>query len=355
MHALPKTRRTPQQAPTSNFDPMMRVARYLALLLAVLLMTARVEASDRERARQLFDEAVQSGKRGDHRTARSSLAAAWALVKSWDIAMNLGAAELKLGQYRDAAEHLAWGIREGSIKVGESDEAVIKARSLLAQAAIHVGTIKLAIDQTGASVMVDDQFVGRSPLPDPIYVDPGTHVIMARGSGTGAVPIDMRLDINAGQVQDRVVRLLPRTTEGSPGSTTIDSPSATRGASGLKPKTVIALAGGVLTAGSLAIAVVYTAKGSSAQSDADTLLAQAGPGGCERGSDLCSRLADAQARRIDANQVRDVAWIATGLLGASTAAVVLLWPKESTTSSAFTPRRWSVGVGPSSLTFRASF
>jgi hypothetical protein len=101
-------------------------------------------------------------------------------------------------------------------------------------------------------------------------------------------------------------------------------------------------------------AIVYTAKGSSAQSDADAVLAQAGPNGCERKSDLCSRLADAQQRRIDDNRVREVAWIATGVLGVSTAAVVLLWPKSSVALNA-SKARWSVGVGPSMLTFRSSF
>src|SRR5690349_19131173 len=99
--------------------------------------------AERDQARHLYDEAIQYGKRGEYRKAKASLSAAWALLKSWEIAVNLGSAEIRLGQYRAAAEHLAWGIRDGATKEGENYGPVLKAKTLLTEAAAHIGQLKL--------------------------------------------------------------------------------------------------------------------------------------------------------------------------------------------------------------------
>jgi hypothetical protein len=339
----------------------MRSVRYLLVVLPLVVGWADVargepppvEESDRERARQLFDEANQFGKRGDYRKAKSSLAAAWALVKSWDIAVNLGTAELKLGQHRDAAEHLAWGVREGSIKVGETDEAVIKSRGLLAQAAMRVGTVKLSVDQPGATVLVDDKFVARSPLADPLYVEPGAHVISAHPNDSGAGPVDVHIQIGAGEVQDRFLRLrLPGPESPSPLGTS-DQP-ADAGAKSMKARTIVAIGGGLLTAVAAGVALAYTLKASSARSDADDIKTRLGAGNCDQPSELCNRLVDAQQRRTDANLVATPTWITAGVLGAATLGTFLFWPKDSS-NAAGTVAGVFVRVGPTSVALQGAF
>jgi hypothetical protein len=337
----------------------MRSVRHLLVILPLVVGWAdvargeppAVEESDRERARQLFDEANQFGKRGDYRKAKSSLSAAWALVKSWDIAVNLGTAELKLGQHRDAAEHLAWGVREGSIKVGETNEAVIKSRGFLAQAAMRVGTVKLSVDQPGATVLVDDQFVARSPLPDPVYVEPGAHVISAHSNDSGAAPVDVRIQIGAGEVQDRFLRLRPPSTDSPSPLGTSDPPT---GAKSMNPQTIVAIGGGMLTAVAAGVALAYTLKATGARSDADDIKSEIGSGNCDEPSALCNRLAEAQQRRADANHVATPAWITAGVLGAATLGTFLLWPRDSSPAGARVAGV-VVRLSPTSIALQGSF
>jgi hypothetical protein len=312
-----------------------------------------VGESDRERARQLFEEANQFGRRSDFRKAKSSLSAAWALVKSWDIAVNLGTAELKLGHYRDAAEHLAWGVREGSIRMGESNEAVVKSRALLAQAAMRVGTVKLGVDQPGATVLVDEQFVGKSPLLDPVYVEPGSHRISAHPSDPGAAPGEVPIEIGAGEIRDLMLKL-SATSNGASSRGPSDTPIVATNRSGLKTRTIVAIGGGALTAIAAGIALTYTLKASSAQSDADGFKARIIPGNCDQASDLCNQLADAQANRTDANRIATPAWIAAGVVGAATLGTFLLWPKDSR-GDASTTGGVFLQAGPTSIALHGSF
>jgi tetratricopeptide (TPR) repeat protein len=163
----------------------------------------RIGEAERDQARHLYDEAIQYGKRGDYRKAKASLSAAWALIKTWEIAVNLGSAEMRLGQYRDAAEHLAWGIRDGAVKEGQDYAPLVKAKTLLAEAVAHVGQVKLVADEPGASIFVDEEVVGRSPLIDPLYLDPGVHVITARPANPERASLKLDVRVQPGDALER--------------------------------------------------------------------------------------------------------------------------------------------------------
>src|SRR6185437_10486880 len=65
-----------------------------------------------DQARELHIKGVALYEQGQFDKAEAAFLAAWALKKHYQIASNLGACEMKLGRFRDAAEHLAFFLRE---------------------------------------------------------------------------------------------------------------------------------------------------------------------------------------------------------------------------------------------------
>jgi len=293
-------------------------------------LAARVDEAERDQARHLYDEAIQHGKRGEYRKAKASLSAAWALIKSWEIAVNLGSAEMRLGQYRDAAEHLAWGIRDGAVKEGENHGPLLKAKTLLTEAASHVGQLKLVADEPGASIFVDNDVVGKSPLADPIYLEPGAHVITARPSNPERASLKLEIRVQPGDAFERYLRFSAAAVEKPSDGADAAPPSTTvsRSSGFFEPRTVVPVGLGGLTAISGGIALAFTIKASAADASATDWAARTG-GNCDVPSAACNGLADARERRNDANRIANVAWVGAGMFGISTLATILFWPKAT--------------------------
>lgn len=134
-----------------------------------------------DRARELHRAGDAAFKAGKLEEARTAYLAAWALKKHWQIATNLGDAELRTGRQRDAAEHLAYALREGGGEMAAAQrDGVQKA---LTEAKTQVATVEVQIAPEGADVVVDGEFVGRSPLADPVFLAPGEHAIEVKRVG----------------------------------------------------------------------------------------------------------------------------------------------------------------------------
>jgi hypothetical protein len=89
--------------------------------------------------------------------------------------------------YRDAAEHLAYFLRNqpGGWPPAEP------AKKMYADAVAKTGSIQVTVDMTEAEVVVDGAVVGKAPLADPVFVEPGRHEVEARlGARLSAVEVD---------------------------------------------------------------------------------------------------------------------------------------------------------------------
>src|SRR6185437_10284447 len=127
--------------------------------------------------------------------------AAFALKKGYDIAGNLGAAELAQGKHREAAQHLAFTLRLFPIT---GDPALREQmKKAFEQCQKEVGALRVKVAPAGAAVRVDGAPVtaedaskvasapaspaGEAPRVDEIFVDPGEHLVEAALDGyTGA-------------------------------------------------------------------------------------------------------------------------------------------------------------------------
>jgi hypothetical protein len=142
-------------------------------------------------ARELYVEGSKAAQAGHLERARIFYTSAWRAQRHWQIAGTLGHVELSLGRYRDAAEHLAFFLRETRDlpSVDPRDRAALAAE--LERAKAKIGVVTAVVHPAGAEVVVDGASLGKAPLVDPVFVDPGRHVIEARLPGYPAV-VDAR-------------------------------------------------------------------------------------------------------------------------------------------------------------------
>lgn len=186
-------------------------ARIAAALVALSLAAgpARADPESAEEASQKADELFRQGKNlvkdGNLEAARQAYLQSWQRKRGYDIAGNLGNVELALGDARGAAEHLSWCIKNfpatGSAKQLES------ARERLAEARRRTGAARIRVNVDGAEVLVDGESVGRSPLPDEVFINPGKRVAAAKLAGYE--PAWTTVEVPAGKTAEVYLVLAP--------------------------------------------------------------------------------------------------------------------------------------------------
>lgn len=144
-----------------------------------------------EVARQRFREGVGHYDRQEYDKARLAFLQAYLLKPHPAVLLNLAQSELRAGRHAEAAENFAKYIRQNP-----TAPAMEHAKAAFEEARQKVAELNLEVSATGAVVSVDGSEVGRSPLPNVIYLMPGRHTIAAR---KGGVSTNRALDAIAGQ------------------------------------------------------------------------------------------------------------------------------------------------------------
>ncbi|MFO0761135.1 MAG: PEGA domain-containing protein [Byssovorax sp.] len=138
-------------------------------------------APSRDRADELFDQGTAAFDAGRWSEARSKFEQAWALKQTHDIAGNLGIAEVQLGKFLNAAEHLAWALdhlppTESSATRKGLEQALEKARS-------QVGVLRLRVNVDGAAVVINGGAVGVVAKGKTLFVEPGAVTVSVQKEG----------------------------------------------------------------------------------------------------------------------------------------------------------------------------
>lgn len=143
---------------------------------------AEIEAEKAEKAAEHHKRGRELLDQGKLNPAVEALRAAWTLKRSWVAAADLGACEIKLGRWRDAAEHLAFVLR--TQPAGEKPEERQRSLELYEQARAKVAGITITTEIDGADVIVNDQIVGLTPLDEgEVFAEPGDVTITAKKVG----------------------------------------------------------------------------------------------------------------------------------------------------------------------------
>jgi hypothetical protein len=160
-------------------------AALLALALAAVAapatsVLAQPTDAAKEVARQRYEEGVKALDEGRFDDARAAFDQAFNLTGSPAVLLNLGLAESKTNRCADAGNHIHRFLRE--------HKAATPANKTLAAATLEeckkkVGLLAISIDTPGADVTVDGKPIGKAPIEDPFFVEPGPHVVGASFNG----------------------------------------------------------------------------------------------------------------------------------------------------------------------------
>lgn len=292
---------------------------FCACLVAYAVATAMpgiAAASDgdalTDKARVLYDEAAISYQKSNYAEARASLLAAWSLKKHWQIAGSLGGCEVQLGLYRDAAEHLAYFMRLSPNKPPSAD-----TKALFEKATAKLGALVIAVDAPAADVVVDGKFIGKSPIEDPVFVEPGAHTIEAR---LGAKRATADATTPAGSSRVFTLRLVNA------------GPSTDVRADG--PSIPVLATGGAVTGAALIAGVTFTLVSNGKASDAATkwagVVKAQGPAACASASASgCQELHDLAISKSTFGSLAAWSFIGAGAVGISTLVYGLVTPKKA--------------------------
>lgn len=193
----------------------------LGLLVASLAsftpLSARADSArtsnDRVEPLLALAEKHRAAKR--YQDAIVPLRAAWDIERRPDIACKRGMVASLLGLMREAAEFLDRCQREPP--PGQSAEQALLVETELVMVRQSVASVAVYVNTPGAEIRIDGRALGRAPLPAPLFLDPGEHVILAEVAGRAAAEA---LTLGAGDA--RSVRLhigplfTPMTSGGSP-------------------------------------------------------------------------------------------------------------------------------------------
>ena len=288
-----------------------------------------------DKADELYRQGNEAYKLNRLKDAYSFYRDAWNLKKSYDIAGNLGAVELAINMPRDAAEHLLHSLRQ--FPANGKPEARDKTRQRFDEAVKQIGTLVIKVNVDGADILIDGKSVGKAPLEQEVFVDPGGRRIEAKFEGYE--PAYQVLQVGKSSTH-QVSLKLKKTAPPPPVTVTPTRPSWT---------VPVIVVGASLAAASFGTGIgLFVASGAKG-SEADEKLAELKRTG---GSTPCPTqpgCAEVKDLRSDHDTFHNVA-IGTFVLGgvfaaATVSSVFLLNPKRS---SAPSDVRVAPALGPTS-------
>jgi hypothetical protein len=309
----------------------------LALILAAAATPARADDAKQTRpgaaagadadATQWLAKGNKAFKEGRFADAERAYREAWTLKKGYDIAGNLGAAEMAQGKLREAAAHLAFTLRMFPL-TGEPAlrERMAKALEKCRQG---VGTVRVEGAPRGASLRVDGAVVGEAPLADDVFVAPGEHTFEATLDGFTGAPQTARVD--AGGTATVTLSLTPLAEPRAP----VDQRPADAAADAPRRRSALPGMGlGTLSLAGIVGGVSFLVLSGARRQDADATRAQilAAHGGCVKGAGnldaRCAGLADTLHARDTLHDTAVGAFIVGGVAAAG-AAAYFLWPQRA--------------------------
>jgi hypothetical protein len=145
---------------------------------------------------ELYRAGVDAMNRKDWLNAYTALSSAWQLEQSSDIAGLLGQTERNLGRCASAIPHLEKALENPPVAEEDRGRAIEQLKLLLRDCRDRVDQVTVSAPP-GTEVHVDGASVGTAPVPNPIFLDRGTHVLEAhRGS---VVLAKTSIDVHGGK------------------------------------------------------------------------------------------------------------------------------------------------------------
>ena len=332
-----------------------RIAGALVVALASLFGTAIANAApddapqaaadatdDNTRVRSLFRKAAAASQAGKYEEARQLLQDAWAIRQTYDVASSLAQVEIQLKRYRDAAEHLAFCIR--NFAPVESEQTLDQAKKAFADMKTRVAAVKISTDRKGAEIFVDGLGIGTDPLTTVVFVEPGVRRLAARLDGDSA---EQSLNAQAGKEYTAELKLstheaksaAPAAAEQRP---IVEAPPAPTYQPNYTPAIVTASVGGAALVTGVVLLLEASHKDSQRHDRLDQLPGSDQCAAQTPNAGACDKI---QSLANDARTFRTLSFVGFGAAAAAGVATYFLWP--------LTPTQSQIGVRAMALRSRA--
>jgi tetratricopeptide (TPR) repeat protein len=182
----------------------------LAVRLPLLILLAQAQPNPalndsqaKASAQTLLAEGNALYDEGKSAAALEKFEAAHRIFPSPKIYLNIGQASLDLGRALDALRAFEKFLATPS---GAPPEAVEEARRSLREVQKTLGRLKVETAIPGFEVVVDGKLEGTTPLPGPIWVTPGTHLV--KFDHVDYLPMGRQVDVKVGAME--MVALRPQ-------------------------------------------------------------------------------------------------------------------------------------------------
>jgi hypothetical protein len=306
------------------------------------------------RADALTKKAIEALKRDAPGDAEKLAREAWGLKQSYDIASNLGLAELGLKKHRDAAEHLAYALRFFPANGKPEHKKLLDVSFARARAEVTAVTVNTSLD--GAEIWIDGARAGVAPMKDPVFVEVGTRAIEARREGY--IAAKQTIEAKKGGAETVTLTLLREapvvpTATASATTTTTEPPPRSQ-----VPAFVI---GGVgvasLVAGGVLVGVAESTRsdldGGPKKADGSPLCTKAAPAGVDV-DPACAKLRSLAGERATMGNV-GLGLFAVGGVAFAGAAAYFFWPQPAAGSARSSKVVPIVGTNGAGVLWQGSF
>jgi hypothetical protein len=305
----------------------------------MILQPKEVEEEQAAKIREFMRAGLAEYRKKNLEGARQAFVQAWETAHRADVAAALADVEMKLGRYRDAAEHWDYYLQSE-----RADHAEAAAR--LDECRAHVALVRVELDPPGAQLEVDGARRPTGIRGGNIWLEPGTHAILARDEGRASWP--QTVEVSAGQTLD--VRLaVEQPAVASLGATPTPTASTVprpllppvrrdTSRSGVRPRTLVLIGGTTLTVAGTALGVWSLIQRSNADRNREQALHELheqfpesiGKNNfCSPRPDLPPKCLEIFAKSDEANRQGNWAiggFVAAGAFGVATALTYAVWP-----------------------------
>ena len=158
-------------------------------------------------AERFFEDGLVALQREDYATALVAFERARALDERPILLFNIAMCRRALLQYPEALT----AFRQYLVLAGSeaTDERRQQVRDLISQMELNLARVVVRVDQDGATVLLDGERVGTTPLMHLLQLGPGRHVLEVRRNGFHDAQLPF--DVMAGEPKELVLALQPLT------------------------------------------------------------------------------------------------------------------------------------------------
>jgi hypothetical protein len=152
-----------------------------AAVLGLLSQPCRAQDEEPDPARKHFEQGVLLFQDEDYEGALVSFLASFDANPNYKVRYNIGLCLQALHRYTEAERHLKAYLAEGAGSI--PTERIAEVNDILIELGNVIGEIEVSSEVEGATVYLDDQMVGKTPLGSSLRVDIGLHEIRVEKEG----------------------------------------------------------------------------------------------------------------------------------------------------------------------------